>query len=79
MKTLIEQWYINNPIGGTTYRGFTIQFKIVPEVNFCFFISKLSKNPGKFCFNCQHNFMLGAKNQSLSWFKHDPKPFLSKP
>ena len=25
-----EQWYIFSPTGGTTYRGFTIQFKLVP-------------------------------------------------
>ena len=29
---------IFSSIGETTYRGFTIQFSLVPGVNFCFFI-----------------------------------------
>ena len=40
-EKLIEQWYIFSPTGGTTHRGFTIQFRLVPGVNFSFFNQKI--------------------------------------
>ena len=53
-KTLIKQWYNFSSTGGLlSYRGFTIQFKLIQGGTFTF----LSK---KICFKCRNNFVLGG-------------------
>ena len=44
-RRLLSNGIFFSPIGGTTYRGFTIQFKLVPGVNFSFLLENYFKNP----------------------------------
>ena len=65
-------------------RSFTIQFRLVPEVNFCFFCQKNIENSGIFCFKCRNKFVLGGGQETLCIWggsdkEHGPKPFRLKP
>ena len=53
---------IFSPTGGITHRGFTIQFRLVPGLNFCFFFKSKNyfENHGNFCFKCRNKFVLGG-------------------
>ena len=66
IKALIEQWYIFSPTGGTTYRGFTIQFKLVPGGIFAFLSENYQKILVIFASSVETTSYWGDKKQCVS-------------
>ena len=69
IKTLIEQWDIFSPTDGTTYQGFTIQFKLVPGANSCFLSENYQNILASFALGVETTSCWGAKKQGVSFWR----------